>query len=158
MGPVTSILIFFAVFPKMHHPISTLPVILSFLKLFVAQTSRTSFFLLLLKRWISPPFINQSSKFLQWIYMWYLSMYKLCVKENLIQLSGEPRGQHLGEFQQRMLILIYIWYELFVYHLNPGMIQYNIILFDSFVSLGSGFKNLNYLEMKKNLISNFWLP
>ena len=28
-------------------------------------------------------------------------MYKFYKKENLTQTSGEPRGQRLGEFQQR---------------------------------------------------------
>ena len=28
-------------------------------------------------------------------------IYKYCKKENLIQPSRKPRGQHLGEFQQR---------------------------------------------------------
>ena len=39
---------FFAVFSKMRQSISTIPVILSFMKFFVSQTSRTRFFLQLL--------------------------------------------------------------------------------------------------------------
>ena len=40
---------------------------------------------------------------------------------------------------------------------NEGTIQYNIILFDSSVFLGSGFHNPNYLEIPKFLskISGF---
>ena len=47
--------------------------------------------------------------------------------------------------------------ERIVYQLYPGTIQYNIILFDSSVFLGSGFHNPNYLEISKFLfkISGF---
>ena len=61
---------FFAVFSKMRQTIWTLLVILSIMKFFVAQTSITRFF----------------------------SSIVVKLNENLIQLSGEPRGQHLGEF------------------------------------------------------------
>ena len=46
---------FFAVFSKMRRTISTLPVILTFMTFFVVHTSRTCFFLQLLKSLISPP-------------------------------------------------------------------------------------------------------
>ena len=49
LGPVTSILTFFAVFSKMHQTISTLPVISYFMKIFVTQSSITLAFLQLLK-------------------------------------------------------------------------------------------------------------
>ena len=49
LGPVTLILTFFVVFSKMRQTISNLPVVSSFMKIFVAQTSRTRFFLQLLK-------------------------------------------------------------------------------------------------------------
>ena len=61
LGPVTSILTFLHFFSKMRQTILTLSVISSFVKFFVAQTSRTRFFSSIVEKLISPPFINQSS-------------------------------------------------------------------------------------------------
>ena len=77
-------------------------------------------------------------------------IYKFCKKENLIQPSGEPRGQHLGEFQQITSKLDMDSY-FFIYQLNQlfvnNLISYYIILYYSSVFLGSGFHNPNYLEI-----------
>ena len=53
MGPMT----FFCGFLKMHQPISTLLVILSFMKIFVAQTSRTRFSSLIVEKLNTADFI-----------------------------------------------------------------------------------------------------
>ena len=72
----------------MRQTISTLPVILSFMNFFVAQTSRTCFFFNVEK-------LNISA-----IYKSIIQIFsvKFGRKENLILPSGEPRGQHLGDF------------------------------------------------------------
>ena len=48
------------------------------------------------KKKISPPFINQSSLFFQWIFLWYVS--KVCKKVILFQLLGEPWEHNIGEW------------------------------------------------------------
>ena len=76
----------------------------------------------------------------------YLQVFQ---KENLIQPSGEPRGQHLGEFQQRTSKLKFDMDSTYIFfdQQNPGKIQYHIILLDSSVFLISGFHIPNYLEI-----------
>ena len=56
---------------------------------------------------------------------------------------------HRIKYTRQMPSLIQVfWYGIiiyfFVYQLNPGTIQYHIILFDSSVILDSGFHNPNY--------------
>ena len=62
-----------------------------------------------------------------------ISIYKFCRRENIIKPSGEPRRQHLGEFQQRTSKLFDMGLYFFVYQLNSDTIRYHIILFDSSV-------------------------
>ena len=90
---------FFAVFSKMRHTISTLPVISSFMKIFVAQISRTRFFFNCWKLNIFAIFKSIILIF-QWIFLWYLSTSFVKKKSN--PTIRELRGQHLGEFQQRI--------------------------------------------------------
>ena len=66
--------------------------------------------------------MNQSSKFS--VHIPGIFIYKFCKKENLIQPSGEPRGQ-------RTSILKFDMDSFFVSQLYPGTIIYIIILFNS---------------------------
>ena len=56
-----------------------------------------------------------------------LFILKFCKKESLIQLSREPLGQHLGEFQQRMLKLKFDMDSISLL-INKILAQFNITL------------------------------
>ena len=80
LGPVTSILTFLAVFSKMRLNISTLPVILSFLKIFVAQTSRTRFFSSIVEK-LDISAIYKLIILIFSVNLPVISIYKFCRKE-----------------------------------------------------------------------------
>ena len=90
---------FFAVFSKMQKSISTLPVSLSIMKFFVAQTSRTRFFSIVVK--LNIFVITKATILIFLVNLNKVNIYKFPKKENLIQPPGEPREQHLGDVRQK---------------------------------------------------------
>ena len=80
-----------AVFSKMRQSILTLPVILSFMKFFVSQTSRTRFFLQLFN------IISEATILIFLVNLPMVNIYKFYKTRILIQLPGEPREQYLSD-------------------------------------------------------------
>ena len=80
----------------MHQNISTLPVILSFMKFFVAQTSGTRFFSSIVVK-LNISIISKTIILIFEVNLPMVKINKFQKKEIWIQPPGEPQEQHLGD-------------------------------------------------------------
>ena len=83
----------------MRHAKLTLPVILSFMKIFVAQTS-SSFFSSIVEK-LNISLIYEAIIVIFSVSLPMVNLNKFCKREILIQLPGEPREQHLGDVRPK---------------------------------------------------------
>ena len=127
--------IFFAIFLKMRQTILTLPVILSFMNFFVAQTSVNNFFSSIVEKFNISAIYKSIILTFQWIFLWYLSTSFVRKKSNsTTRRSSRTTSRWISTKNVEIRILCGL--NFFVYQLNPGKIQYHIILFDSSALLG----------------------
>ena len=95
-------------------------------------------------------------------YLFLIILYIFITTQGRTQGGGLWSQQHpLGVWREKILwgqILGKVRYLTTICSITFTLWYYYIILFDSSVFLGSGFYNLNFLEIRQDLISKFHVP